>query len=105
MFLIPARWQTPCSVNSAGTQKEVFIVFFFSSRKIVAWGHVALTDWDYMIEADLCSFLPFPPSGRRNEAFMIGSGYPYFALYLMEGHHSSQEGLIIIDFAFPVRDT
>lgn len=62
-----------------------------------------MTDWGYMVEADLCSFLPLPPPGRQDEARMIGSGYPYFVLYLMEGHHDSQEGLVI-DFAFPVRD-
>lgn len=63
-----------------------------------------MTDWGCMVEADLCSSFPLPPANREDEAWMIGSGCHYFALYLMEGYHSTQEGLVI-DFVFPLRDT
>lgn len=48
--------------------------------------------------------LPSPsPSWKADEAFMIASGWLYFVLHLMEGHHSSQKGLVKY-YAFPARN-
>lgn len=81
----------------------LFFFFLFSCRRIVAWGNVALTDWGYMAEADLCSFLPLPPPGRqmRHLWLQVASCILFFIWW--KATTVVKKGLVKY-YAFPVRN-